>query len=238
MFFKHDWPVPNNVGMAMTNRHGGFSKSPFDGLNLALHVEDDEQQVLANRELLSNSLGLKIKPTWLEQVHGTEVVTLPQQGVPVADGSYSNQAGQVCVVMTADCLPILLCNDSGSEVSALHAGWRGLCNGVIENGVAKFQSKPRSLRAYLGPAIGEQAFEVGAEVKQAFVDKDLNAEQYFKPHGQKFLADLQGLATRRLQSLGIKQIYRSNQCTFTNSDYFSYRREQRTGRQASLIWIK
>ncbi|RLV61677.1 peptidoglycan editing factor PgeF [Parashewanella curva] len=238
MFYKHRWPVPENVGIAMTTRYGGVSMPPFDSLNLALHVEDDKAHVQANRERLKTKLGLNVDPTWLEQVHGTEVVSLPQKGVPVADGSHSNQVGQVCVVMTADCLPVLLCNDEGTEVSALHAGWRGLCDGVIESGVAKFQSQPQSIRAYLGSAISAQAFEVGAEVKQAFVNRDDMAEECFKPFGHKFLADLQGLAVQRLHSLGIKQIYLSNQCTFSSSDYFSYRRDGLTGRQASLIWIK
>lgn len=184
----HDWPVPDNVAIAMTDRHGGVSLAPYDSLNLGLHVGDAPQQVLANRGMLAKQLCLATEPVWLEQVHGTQVVDLVdivpinlaqnaqsenvalQDSPPlVADASYTDLAGRVCVVMTADCLPVLLCNQHGTEVAAAHAGWRGLCDGVIEASVAKFASKPSELIAYLGPAIGPETFEVGAEVRAAFM---------------------------------------------------------------------
>ena len=254
---NHDWPVPDNVAIAMTDRHGGVSLAPYDSLNLGLHVGDMPQQVLANRGMLAKQLGLATEPVWLEQVHGTRVIDLADiapinltqdaqsecvalQNMPplVADASYTELAGRVCVVMTADCLPVLLCNQQGTEVAAAHAGWRGLCDGVIEATVAHFTSKPNELIAYLGPAIGPTAFEVGAEVRATFMAKDPNAESCFIARGDKYLADIIGLAKLRLKQLGITQIYSADICTVLNQDYFSYRRDKITGRMASLIWLK
>ncbi|RYV02321.1 peptidoglycan editing factor PgeF [Shewanella sp. OPT22] len=235
--FKHDWPVPKNVKIAFTDRHGGISKAPYDSLNLGMHVGDVEADVLANRASLKQQLTLSAEPFWLEQVHGIDVVDLVNIQENRADGGYSNQLGKVCVVMTADCLPVLLCNKAGTEVAALHAGWRGLCNGVIEAGVAKFQASAEQLIAYLGPAIGSQAFEVGEEVRVAFIEHNPKAANYFKSSGEKYLADIYGLATQRLNQLGISEVYSTNECTVSNSNYFSYRRDNQTGRQASLIWL-
>lgn len=253
----HDWPVPDNVAIAMTNRHGGVSIVPYDSLNLGLHVGDIPQQVLVNRGLLAQQLQLATEPVWLEQVHGTHVIDLAdiksvelapealaqQASISVshphiADASYTNLAGRVCVVMTADCLPVLLCNKQGTEVAAAHAGWRGLCDGVIEATVAHFSSKPSELIAYLGPAIGPTAFEVGAEVRDAFMARDPNAESCFIARGDKYLADIIGLAKLRLTKLGVSQVYSADICTVSNLDYFSYRRDKITGRMASLIWLK
>ena len=172
--FNHDWPVPANVGIAMTNRHGGVSVHPYDSLNLGLHVGDAPELVMANRELLCKQLALTAEPVWLEQVHGTHVLNLdalslaPAVDTPIADACYSRTASLVCAIMTADCLPVLLCNQAGTEVAAAHAGWRGLCDGVIEATAAQFSSPMDELIAYLGPAIGPQKFEVGVEVQQAF----------------------------------------------------------------------
>ena len=235
--FKHDWPVPNNVNIAFTDRHGGVSLLPFDSLNLGLHVGDDEKKVLANRALLKQQLQLTCEPFWLEQVHGTHVIDLKSVNTNIADGSYSDEAGKVCVVMTADCLPVLICNKAGTQVAALHAGWRGLCDGVIEAGVSKFDSPAKELIAYLGPAIGPDTFEVGAEVRQAFIDKEPKASQFFKPAGDKYLADIFGLAKQRLAAFGVAEVYSANECTVSNLNYFSYRRDRQTGRQASLIWL-
>jgi polyphenol oxidase len=242
--FDHDWPVPANVGIAMTNRHGGVSVHPYDSLNLGLHVGDAEQQVMANRELLCKQLALAAKPVWLEQVHGTHVLNLDTlslaqaAGTPIADASYSRTASQVCAVMTADCLPVLLCNQAGTEVAAAHAGWRGLCDGVIEATAAQFSSPMDELIAYLGPAIGPQKFEVGVEVKHAFCGLHPHAAACFIPCGDKYLADIIGLAKLRLSLLGIKHIYSADICTVSDTDYFSYRRDKVTGRMASLIWLK
>lgn len=253
----HDWPVPDNVAIAMTNRHGGVSLAPYDSLNLGLHVGDIPQQVLVNRGLLAQQLQLATDPVWLEQVHGTHVIDLAdiksvelapealaqQASISVshphiADASYTNLVGRVCVVMTADCLPVLLCNKQGTEVASAHAGWRGLCDGVIEATVAHFSSKPSELIAYLGPAIGPTAFEVGAEVRDAFMARDPNAESCFIARGDKYLADIIGLAKLRLTKLGVSQVYSADICTVSNLDYFSYRRDKITGRMASLIWLK
>lgn len=240
----HDWPVPANVGIAMTNRHGGVSTHPFDSLNLGLHVGDVIERVMANRELLSKQLALTADPVWLEQVHGTHVLNLdalslaPAVDTPIADASYSRTASQVCAIMTADCLPVLMCNQAGTEVAAAHAGWRGLCDGVIEATAAQFSSPMNELIAYLGPAIGPQKFEVGAEVKQAFCALHPQAAACFIPSGDKYLANIVSLAKLRLSLLGINPIYSADICTVSDTNYFSYRRDKVTGRMASLIWLK
>lgn len=242
--FHHDWPVPANVGIAMTNRHGGVSVHPYDSLNLGLHVGDAPELVMANRELLCKQLALTAEPVWLEQVHGTHVLNLdalslaPAVDTQIADASYSRTASQVCAIMTADCLPVLLCNQAGTEVAAAHAGWRGLCDGVIEATAAQFSSPMDELIAYLGPAIGPQKFEVGVEVQQAFCTLHPQAAVCFIPSGNKYLADIIGLAKLRLSLLGINHIYSADICTVSDTDYFSYRRDKVTGRMASLIWLK
>ena len=244
--YKASWPVPDNVGIAMTNRHGGVSKSPFDSLNLGLHVGDEMSDVLANRVLIQQQLCLSAPLLWLDQVHGTEIIdcshlsaaSLANKLPPKADGSYTSSPHLSLAIMTADCLPVLLCNNEGTQVAAVHAGWRGLCDGVIEAAVNKFSGEKADIMAYLGPAIGPEAFEVGAEVKQQFEQHDTNASKYFAPHGAKYLADLSGLAKLRLSTMGIETVFSADTCTFTNHDYFSYRRDQQTGRMASLIWLK
>jgi polyphenol oxidase len=250
--FTHAWPIPNNVSIAMTSRHGGVSQFPFDSLNLGTHVGDVLADVLTNRQRLQASLNLSTPITWLEQVHGTQVLDLAELSTHMRsndsasisaasdlrfDAVYTNLPKQVCAIMTADCLPILLCDTAGTEVAAIHAGWRGLCNGVIEAAVTKFQTPSVNLIAYLGPAIGPQAFEVGPEVREAFCAKDTTAAQYFRPNGEKYLANLEGLAQLRLQALGINSIHSASVCTFTDENYFSYRRSHPTGRMASLIWL-
>lgn len=225
----------------MTTRHGGVSPLPYNDLNLGAHVGDEINLVTQNRALLQASLSLPSSPVWLEQVHGTEVLTLPcksSMSSPIADASYTHVSGQVCVIMTADCLPILLCNKSGTEIAAVHAGWRGLCDGVIETCIANFDSPANELIAYLGPAIGPEAFEVGAEVKQAFVDQYADDQKYFRATEAKFVANLQGLAHARLLRAGVTECNFANRCTYSHADdFFSYRRDGITGRMASLIWL-
>jgi len=239
---KHDWPIPENVAIAMTNRYGGVSLSPFDSLNLGLHVGDDPQDVLANRVVVSQQLSLPAEPIWLEQVHGINVVdvrTIPADDtIVIADGSYSDQFGHVCAVMTADCLPLLLCDQQGTQVAAIHAGWRGLSEGIIEQALTMFHSPASAILAYLGPAIGPCAFEVGSEVRDAFVNKDPRASMHFVRHNNKYLADLIGLARLRLSAAGVVFVYSADTCTFSDPDFFSYRRDKQTGRMASLIWLK
>lgn len=236
MILAHHWPLPPNIRIAMTDRLDGVSLPPFDSLNLGMHVGDDPVAVKHNRHLLQQQLQLPSEPAWLEQVHGTRVVHLGQDDNRIADGSYADTARQVAVVMTADCLPVLLCDRDGTQVAALHAGWRGLNAGVLEAGIAHFRQGSQLL-AYLGPAIGPQAFEVGAEVRDAFIASTPGVASCFTPHGDKFLASLEALASLRLQAAGVSQIYAASACTYQQSvRFFSYRRERDTGRMASLIW--
>ncbi|MBY6188047.1 polyphenol oxidase [Marinobacter hydrocarbonoclasticus] len=239
MWFDADWPAPTGVQAISTERLGGHSVPPFDSLNLGTHVGDDAERVAANRSALQIQAGLPNEPVWLEQVHGTRVLTLPCGDVVAADASYSKQPGQVCAVMTADCLPVLFCDADGREVAAAHAGWRGLVDGVLEATLAKFQASPDRILAWLGPAIGPGAFEVGAEVRQQFVAADASAGTAFVAQGDgKYLADLYTLARQRLARAGVTRVYGGERCTHTESErFFSYRRDGQTGRQASLIWL-
>jgi YfiH family protein len=183
---------------------------------------------------------LPSKPVWLEQVHGKDVLKLT--GEPYAskraDASYSNSPGTVCAVMTADCLPVLFCNRAGTEVAAAHAGWRGLCAGVLEETVNCFADKPENILAWLGPAIGPDAFEVGPEVRDAFMAVQSIADSAFRPAGEKYYADIYTLARQRLASVGVTQVFGGDRCTFSQKDdFFSYRRDKNTGRMASFIWL-
>jgi len=214
----------------------------YDSFNLALHVEDDAQKVEANRQQLVEQLNLPGEPLWLNQVHGHRAVNAAQfsNRLPNADASFSDQPNHVCAVMTADCLPVLICNLKGSKVAAAHAGWRGLADGVIENTVASLNESPHRLLVWLGPAIGPQAFEVGEEVRDVFV-KELPATvgAFKQNRSGHFLADIYKLARLRLKAMGIEAVYGGEYCTFTDAHHFySYRRDGKTGRQASLIWFE
>ncbi|WP_220767876.1 peptidoglycan editing factor PgeF [Shewanella sp. MBTL60-007] len=237
------WFIPSGVNLAFSTREGGCSLPPFASLNLGLHVGDDPQKVLANRQLIEQQLSLPATPAWLEQIHSIDVIDADNSRVHHADGSYTRRSDQVCVVMTADCLPVLLCDENGTEVAAVHAGWRGLCDGIIEAAIDKFAHQPTELVAYLGPAIGPGKFEVGAEVKAQFEAKHPQVARFFTPHtdanGQvKFLADIQGLAEFRLALLGVNRVFKDQRCTVSDeSNFFSYRRDGVTGRMASFIWL-
>lgn len=235
-----DWPMPATVKACSTTRHGGISKFPYDSLNLGTHVGDIATSVIANRQSLVEQAGLPQMPVWLEQVHGTRVLHLDGKAISdvQADAVYSRVAGQVCAVMTADCLPVLFCSSAGDEVAAAHAGWRGLCAGVLEQTLAQFNAGSSSITAWLGPAIGPQQFEVGEEVKQAFIQIDAQFAAAFTPSGSKYLADIYLLARLRLQAAGIHAIYGGDRCIVTEKQhFFSYRRDGITGRMASLIWL-
>ena len=234
------WPIPQGVAACSSTRIGGVSLSPYDSLNLGAHCGDNPEHVEENRKRLFAAGNLPSKPVWLEQVHGKDVLKL--SGGPYlskrADASYSNTPGTVCAVMTADCLPVLFCNRAGTEVAAAHAGWRGLCEGVLEETVACFGDKPENIIAWLGPAIGPDAFEVGAEVREAFMAKDLQADIAFVPRGEKYLADIYQLARQRLANVGVENVYGGDHCTFSESEtFFSYRRDNTTGCMASFIWL-
>lgn len=239
-WLQADWPAPVNVRTLITTRQGGCSLQPFNSFNLGTHVGDDAEAVATNRELLRSQL--PSEPAWLNQVHGTHVVNAAEVGDSSldADASVANQPGTVCVVMTADCLPVLLCNDEGTVVAAAHAGWRGLCDGVLEASVAATGADPASLMAWLGPAIGPDAFEVGAEVRAAFMATDPAADHAFVAIGEdKYLADIYLLARQRLAALGIDRVYGGDFCTVIDRErFFSYRRDKITGRMASLIWLQ
>lgn len=241
-----DWPAPAHVFAAISTRQGGVSMAPFDSLNLGLHVGDEPLAVAENRQRLLRALG-RLAPCgeaqWLSQVHGTTVVEAEPDAarrkawVPDADAVTTMQTGLPCVVMTADCLPVLFCDTAGQRVAVAHAGWRGLCDGVLEATLATFDDRTQVL-CYLGPAIGPARFEVGAEVRAAFVGHQAEAEACFVATGQpgKFLADIYALA--RLRLAGVAGIYGGDFCTVSDaSRFFSYRRDGRSGRMASVIWL-
>lgn len=236
-----DWPAPKNVRAYSTTRSGGVSSGAYSCFNLGDHVDDSPENVLENRRILTECAKLPQEPSWLQQVHGIDVVTLNGADLAnnSADAAYSHTANQVCTIMTADCLPVLFCSLDGKEVAAAHAGWRGLCDDVLENTLSHFKTSTTQVIAWLGPAIGPQRFEVGAEVRQAFITKDINAAQAFVPYGNgKYLADIYQLARLRLSAQGVTHIYGGDFCTVTDETrFFSYRRDGKTGRMASLIWI-
>jgi len=234
-----DWPCPSVVRAISSTRLNGCSAAPFDSLNLGAHVGDDIHAVHQNRAYLMQSTQMPAEPHWLTQVHGIECVELPTQ-LTQADASFTTLKRHVCVVMTADCLPVLFTNLRGDWVAAAHAGWRGLCDGVLEAVVKKYSGQPSEIMAWLGPAIGPLAFEVGVEVRAKFVAHNPLAAQAFQCQGNdKYLADLYLLAKQRLNALGIEQIYGGHFCTYTDRErFFSYRRDHHTGRQASFIWIE
>lgn len=240
-FIRAEWPAPPRVRALTTVRSGGVSLPPFASFNLADHVGDDPVAVARNRELLRESLNLPAEPAWLVQVHGTSVVDAARAAPGTrADGSFAERAGIVCAVLTADCLPIFLCDDSGGRAGILHAGWRGLAAGIAERGVDAMAMPPATLMAWLGPAIGPDAFEVGAEVRAEFVAGDAAAAAMFIPNGNgRFLADLYGLARLRLRAAGVDRIYGGGLCTVADQNrFFSYRRDGQCGRMASLIWLE
>ena len=235
-----DWPAPGSVQAGTTLRRPGPSLPPYDQFNLALHVQDHADTVLANRRSLKQSLGLPAEPRWLEQVHSTIVVEADRaNGVPQADAAYSHRSGTACVVMTADCLPVLFTNQQGTSVAAAHAGWRGLAEGILEKTFDSAGFKPSQTLAWLGPAIGPEAYEVGEEVKQAFMRQVRHAESAFvKTSPGKYLMDMYTLARQKLNALGVEAVYGGEHCTFRQAEqFYSYRRDGLTGRMASLIWI-
>ncbi|MGL4315538.1 MAG: peptidoglycan editing factor PgeF [Pseudomonas sp.] len=232
-----DWPAPANVRASVTTRAGGVSLAPFDSLNLGDHVEDDPQAVSANRHILTAQLDCQ--PAWLRQVHGVAVVEADPAHVAEADASWSAKPGIASAVLTADCLPALFCDHAGTRVAAAHAGWRGLAGGVLEATLDALALPPEQVLVWLGPAIGPSAFEVGAEVREAFVAIHAEAAQAFRPsvNDGKFMADIYALARIRLAARGVTEVYGGGYCTVSDSRFFSYRRATRTGRFASLVWL-
>lgn len=242
-----DWPMPQGVRAHISTRTGGVSLPPYNSNNFGLHVGDDPRAVEQNRAQLGEQLRLAQTPQWLEQIHGVKVVNAKADGVVrTADGSYSNQRGQACLVMTADCLPILLCDKQGAQVAALHCGWRSLAKGICARGLQKFSGNPGDILAYLGPAIAQPHFEVGVDVLEAFFKgarshehRERIAAAFVSAHRPlHFFADIYALARAELQALGVNAIYGGGYCTYADeARFYSYRRDKTTGRMASLIWL-
>ncbi len=239
-FLWPDWPAPAPVRAVCTTRVGGISRSPYASLNLGDHVGDDPRVVAQNRAWLRGVLNLPADPSWLLQVHGADTVDAAVQTRPCqADAAYTDRPGVVCAVLTADCLPLLLCDRVGTRVAAVHAGWRGLAGGVIERALESFSAPGSELMAWLGPAIGPRAFEVGEEVRAEFVAHDAVAAAAFQPaRAGHWYADLYTLARQRLVACAVTAVYGGEHCTYTDpTRFYSYRRDGSTGRMASLIWL-
>ena len=235
-----DWPAPKNIKALSTTRHGGFSLSPYDQLNLGTHVGDDKLVVRKNRQHLTQLANLPESPRWLEQVHGTHIINSRDWQADIkADAVFSQHANHVCPVMTADCLPLLLCNQQGDTVAAIHVGWRGLAAGIIEKTLDLFSCNHADILAWLGPAIGPTQFEVGQEVYDECVSSGLDATNAFiKTDEQHYHADIYSLARQRLQGNNVDKIFGGDLCTVSDEErFFSYRRDGITGRMASMIWI-
>ncbi|GAB3281069.1 peptidoglycan editing factor PgeF [Parahaliea aestuarii] len=249
MIIPADWPAPGGVIAFSTTRAGGHSRPPCQGLNLGHHVGDDPMHVAANRQQLRQHLPEGCDLQWLNQVHGTAVVAARGDGIPEADAAVSTEPGIACTVLTADCLPVLFCDRDATCVAAAHAGWRGLQAGVLEATVAAMPCDPDELLAWLGPAIGPAAFEVGPEVREAFCQSAASRHSAVSVRGEdvascftpssrpgRFLADIFQLARLRLASAGVSAVYGGGLCTFSDEErFFSYRRDGQTGRMASVI---
>ncbi|MDQ8038087.1 MAG: peptidoglycan editing factor PgeF [Pedobacter sp.] len=245
---KADWPAPPHVHAVVSTRAGGVSVAPWDSLNLGMHVADDAGAVRENRARLLSALqdiASCSEPQWLNQVHGVVVADAEKDAarrcdyVPDADATFTSEKGLPCVVMTADCLPVFFTDKAGTQVAVAHAGWRGLCDGVLEATLVKFPDVSEVL-AWMGPAIGPEKFEVGEEVRAAFVAQQKEAEACFKPGATsgKWLADIYALARLRLNAAGVQSVSGGGFCTVTDEErFFSYRRDGKTGRMASIIWI-
>lgn len=232
-----DWPAPESVIAGSTTRQGGVSTGVFSSLNLGDHVGDNQQRVNENRRRFVASCGLPQAPEWLNQVHGCEVAVVGEHRPSRADAAVATAIGEVVAVMTADCLPVLLCADDGKEVAAVHGGWRGLAGGVLGATLARMRTPPARLMAWLGPAISQVAFEVGDEVREVFVSLDSGTEGCFEANDRgRWQADLYGIAHRQLGVAGVTAVYGGNFCTYTDARrFFSYRRDGQCGRMATFI---
>ncbi|GAB3369920.1 purine nucleoside phosphorylase YfiH/LACC1 family protein [Azotobacter armeniacus] len=232
-----DWPASSRVRASVTTREGGVSAAPFEGFNLGEHVGDEPAAVAENRRRLQADLGCA--PAWLRQVHGMAVAPADPALMPEADASWTDRAGIACAILTADCLPVLFCDRTGSRVAAAHAGWRGLAGGVLEATLDALAVAPQEVLVWLGPAIGPAAFEIGPEVREAFLEQHSQAATAFVPSRNpgRFMADLYRLARIRLAARGVEAVYGGGFCTFHDARFYSYRRAPHTGRFASLVWL-
>ena len=235
-----DWPAPAHVHAGTTTRSGGISLPPFNDFNLAGHVGDDAQAVAENRLQLRNKLKLPAEPHWLQQQHGNRVIKLEMEQPGPADGAYTGMAGKVCAVLTADCIPLLLCNRDGTEIAALHIGWRGLCRRIIKHGLSMFDAAPHELSAWIGPHISRENYEVGADVVSACSSVWPETRLAITPgRAGHWYLDLGQLVKTELLQLGVAEISDYRQCTCAGEEmFYSYRRDGVTGRMASLIWME
>lgn len=234
------WNAPTRVKAVSTTRQGGLSLPPYEAFNLATHVGDHPETVLANRALLKQALHLPSEPCWMQQVHSTQVLAATAENLGgCADANYSTQSGQVCVVMTADCLPVFFCDRAGTKVAVAHAGWRGLAAGILENTLQSLALPPEEVLVWLAPAISVKAFEVGEEVRAAFMAHDPRAaDAFIFKDNTHWWADLYLLARQRLAHCGVLAVSGGEYCTFSDAAlFYSYRREAVTGRMAHLIWL-
>lgn len=237
-----DWPAPDKVSCVVTKRAGGRSTGPYQSLNLALHVGDDADSVASNRALVQAQHPGVQSWQWLDQVHSATVHRIEKaEPNKVGDGLVTTSRGVACCILTADCLPVLICNEAGTEVAAVHGGWRGLAAGIVGNTVSTMQSQPESLLVWLGPAIGPCHFEVGAEVREQFLIQDHSQtmnDQFARQDSGKYLADLYGIARTQLQGLGVERVFGGGFCTYCDSNqFFSYRRDGASGRMLSAIYL-
>jgi len=247
-YLKVDWPAPSNIKAFCTTRIGGSSLPPFDSFNLANHVEDQSGQVVENRNKLKRDLGLNDSPVWLEQIHSCNLINLDLMDEQIenvssedklqADASFTTKTNKICTVMTADCLPLLLCNKQGNWIAAVHAGWRGLGDGILEKTIETYTGNSSDLLAWVGPAISQSHFEVGEEVKDEFTKADTaNLEAFISLDDNKYLCDMYLIARKIFNRYNIES-FGGDRCSFAESSlFYSYRRDGQTGRMASLIWI-
>jgi YfiH family protein len=235
-----DWPAPDSIKALSTKRQGGFSLPPYNGFNLGTHVGDAPNTVIKNRDYLVDVAQLPVSPLWLNQIHGTRVINSNDWQLNIdADAIVSQQYNHICTIMTADCLPLLLCNKQGDTVAAIHAGWRGLAAGIIEKTIAELRCAPQDILVWLGPAIGPNQFEVGPDVYQKLTQHSAKAIQAFQQiDATHYLADIYLLARQRLTAIGVNDVFGGDLCTASDQQhFFSYRRDDVTGRMASMIWI-
>ncbi len=237
-----NWPAPKNIRAYTSTRLDGFSGSPYDSFNLSLATGDAKESVLKNRQKLYRDLDIKGEPFWLQQEHSNIILATTNNILPcppTADASFTRKINDVCIVLTADCVPILLCDNQGTMVAAVHAGWKGIVQGIIENSIGALGVNPSQLLAWLGPAIGPHAFQVGPEMVDIFHQKFLNCRPAFRKVGASYFGDLYQLATHCLKMAGVQNIYGGEFCTFSQKDiFYSHRRDgKKSGRIASMIWL-
>ena len=240
MIIKPEWDAPHHITAFTTTRLDGASQAPYHHFNLALHTGDNPQHVEQNRQRLMQTYNLPNEPCWLTQTHSDKVIHVDHDETREADAAITSKSNQVLAIMTGDCMPILISNRNGNEIAAIHAGWRGLAQGIVENTIHSMQSQSQDLIAWIGPAICETCFEVGDDVKSAFISQYDFVEFAFVPakHDNKWYANMSAIAKLIFNQLGITSIFESKRCTIEEENlFYSYRREGATGRIASLIWI-